>query len=268
MLSKVMGHPAAGLVVVPALHAAVFGAVYLACGGLSTWVGLFAWAVYFVVVVGAPLMHFVRRGPMLWIVNTVDVDVDAPKSICQRFIRDARNLDQYEQKVQGCEVKYPTEDGCQFTLSGDWFGLPFTKSFQLIYKPDGGFHSQMIHDGGEWLPWILRVDGAGGFKLTELSATSTRVIHYEKYAFPVSLPLLFLVAGAFTSWHLRGMEVEMGLIREQMVRLHQAGDTSAPTYARQLLTPEKRNFYSQKYTVFSYIKEAFLGSRFVYTGAC
>lgn len=251
-----LGHGLAPSFVCPFLYSVIFGFIYQRCGApvwpqlLSSSICEPVWAWNLILLIAIPIVHLICIGPTVWIKNTVSVRVDAPLAVCSQFIRDARNLAQYEQKVEGCSV---IPGG--FTIWGSWFGLPYSKSFDMIPKQDGGFHSIVkkanFEDG---LPMLFRFLGSGGFRTlldndaapisvivksasppdrseddsageppgkvrrtqSEVSVQPTKMVHYESYGWPVSFPFMPVLAIAWRVWHRRGMEVELELIKTQI----------------------------------------------------
>ena len=157
--------------------------------------------------------------------------------------------------VASVEVEEQLRGGCSFMLWGWWWGLPWCKSFDMRRARSmkhsskatpsrfeggehGGFHAALRDGGwGAWLPAAAHFRGGGGFAVRPgTDAATTRLAHYERYGWPIVFPLVWvLAAGCWREWHLRGMEVEMDVIRAQ-----------APlpsVHATQQLSPFLPNFY-------------------------
>lgn len=242
VFAAVLGHGLAPLLVCPLLNAVAFGFVYRSCGSpeveLSRLVAPtscdVSWTLQFILLVLLPALHTICSGPTVWIRNTVSVRINAPLPVCSQFVQDARNLAQYEQKVVGCDA-FPGG----FTIWGSWFGLPFAKTFDMTLFKGGGFHSVVRKCAGVHLvPSIFQFHGSGGFrteadkeaeeidvsvkfpddgaKRRRITARPTKLVHYEKYGWPVTFPYMPLIAIAWRVWHRRGMEVEMELIKKQV----------------------------------------------------
>jgi len=158
---------------------------------------------------------------------------------------------QYEQKVTGCSVWDEHPKGCKFALWGWWWGLPWCKSFTMRHSTDGGFHAALREDGWEVLPTWLRFRGGGGFALSGADG-DVRVAHYERYGWPVSFPFVWLLEVPWNRWHLRGMEIEMEVIRTQ-VECIAVGLTGKSALVEQHF-PEQL-WTSWKYDATSWIKE-------------
>ena len=220
---RLLGHPCAFIVVSPLLHLLLWHLL-----PLSHPLVRGAWLL---VAVGMPLLYSIVRGPTVWIKNSVSIECCAPAPTCSRFLREGRNLKEYEQKVTGCSVWDRRPGGCMFALWGWWWGLPWCKQFAMRHNKDGGFHAA-LHEGG-WqrtLPAWVRFRGGGGFSLRP-SATgaagamagtptvTTTVTHYERYGWPVVFPLVWLLDAPWNAWHRRGMEVEMEVIKTQVEAL-------------------------------------------------
>ena len=199
-----------------------------------------------------PALHWLATGgPTVWITNTVRVRADVPLLFASKFIRDARNLAQYEQKVTGVA----TEPG-GFTIWGHWFGLPWTKSFAMKLGRDGGFHSVVKEPvGSAHVPSLCRFRGSGGFRLEpcapphpaitvwaswasgagagvgavrrtgKVQVPPTNIIHYERYGWPLAFPLIVLIGPVWSRWHRRGMECEMQIIKATCERMFESLDS-------------------------------------------
>lgn len=243
-LGQLVGHPTAGLFFIPIGWSLLFSPLYWQCGApnfnLSSTISHCdaTWAIMLLVFVLPPLLHLALVGQTIWIKTTVETTINVPLVVCSKFIRDARNLAHYEQKVNGCSL---IPDG--FHIWGSWFGLPFAKDFDMTLTSDGGFHSVVrLGTTGKMLPAMMKLLGSGGFRTlpdvskqplqvaigwrdtSDDSSTQTatvevpptKLIHYESYGWPVAFPFLCLIAPAWRRWHRRGMEIEMDLIKSQV----------------------------------------------------
>jgi len=245
---RLLGHPLAFCIVAPLLHLIALLGLLAALPSARS-----ALVTYALLLVLPAALHLATRGPTVWIYNEVGVDVAADVVQCSSFLREARNLDQYEQKVSGCSVTNPTPTGCYFTLWGWWFGLPWMKTFKMTFTSDGGFHSTLDDGTPKWLPRSLAFRGHGGFTITDRGAGSARVLHYEKYGWPIVFPLIaFPLGQLWRHWHLRGMEVEMGVIRAQI-----EGITSKGPDATMLA----KDHFGQKWTCWKYGAHHYLQER-------
>lgn len=251
-----VGHPAAFLWVSPLL--------YVLCFHLS--VGLCSWLLphmrscfvlaYLAFTLGPPAWHGLRRGSTVWFSNTCSVTCAVPREVCSRFLREARNLMEYEQKVQGCAVWDEHANGCKFALWGSWWGLPWCKQFTMSHNKDGGFHAALDDKGWSSLPNCCRFRGCGGFTLTSGQDDTTRITHYERYGWPIIFPFICLLDRCWNAWHLRGMEVEMEVIKSQIEAMH-AGRRESAASADHF--PEG-TWTSWKYDARSFLLERFQGT--------
>mmetsp|Transcript_11025 Transcript_11025/g.23191 ORF Transcript_11025/g.23191 Transcript_11025/m.23191 type:complete len:277 (+) Transcript_11025:37-867(+) len=221
-----LGHPAAFTVVSPLLHALIYS--LLVCAGVPHCP--ISWTLYLIIALIPSAMYAARHGPTVWISNVVTVRVAATPATCSRFLHEAHNLSEYEQKVTGCAAWDHHASGCKFALWGWWWGLPWCKHFAMQHNQDGGFHAALDDEGWALLPTWLRFCGGGGFKLKEVSNGGTDVTHYERYGWPIVFPFVWLLQGPWLMWHRRGMEVEMAVVRAQIEGISAAagsGDKSA-----------------------------------------
>ena len=150
--------------------------------------------------------------------------VNATRQVCSDYIRDARNLGDYEQKVTRCTVDRRRADGCTYSCRGWYFGLPWLATFDMHHRPDGGF-SSVAHGA----PDIV----TGGFVLVPLDAGRTRVTHWEDYRFPWWIPMLWAARPWVERWLQRSLEVELDIVRESMEYLERHG------YEEPVLPPDR-----------------------------
>jgi len=212
LLHQAVGHPFAFVPVGALLHWLVVLVVSASCAALPMEASGFLWSCWFLTTVLPCAVHIGLHGPTVWISNTVTIDAAVPPSTASAFVRCARNLDAYEQKVSGCSVH---EKG--FCLWGWWWGLPWCKRFHMRETPNGGFKATIDDTGWEWLPSIFRFRGTGGFSVASLKEGGCRVSHYERYGWPIVFPFVWpLAVLCWREWHLRGMQVEMEVIRVQL----------------------------------------------------
>jgi len=236
-VALLLGHGLAFCFVCPSVYTAIVGCLWVFQASTLAW-----WSWMFLLFI-MPALHLVLSGPTCWISNTLSVRVDAPLLLCSTFLRDVRNLSQYEQKVSGCSM---LPGG--FRLWGSWFGLPWCKSFDMHPFPGGGFHSTLREEEvTQFVPAPFRFRGSGGFRThlaegapkisVDLAVASsgtgktsgparafievqpTTITHYERYGWPVMFPLMPVLAIVWRRWHLRGMEVEMEVIKAQVEQI-------------------------------------------------
>ena len=134
--------------------------------------------------------------------------VNAPPSFAAKYLRDISNLPEYEQKVEKCVASYPDEATATADVAGRFMGLPWKASFHMEFTDDGGFRSRMTKGP------LGRMQG--GFVLKPVSG-GVQITHYEEYGFSVLLAPIYPL---IRRWLGRSMEVELGLIKEGVERLH------------------------------------------------
>jgi hypothetical protein len=140
---------------------------------------------------------------------TRKIMISAPKESVRLYLRDLKNMQDYEQKVNRVvDVSYPNEESGLIDVEGKFFGLPWSGSFKMEFTRDGGFRSEMTRGP------LNKV--SGGFHLRSV-AGGTVVTHDEQYHFPLYLKPL---AWAARSWLGRSLELELGVIKEGAERLH------------------------------------------------
>lgn len=139
---------------------------------------------------------------------TKKILVSAPKESVALYLRDLKNLAEYESKVKSVEVSYPDADSGLVEVSGRFLGLPWKGSFKMEFTRDGGFRSEMVRGPLSKM--------TGGFHLRPVLG-GTLVTHDEQYQFGVFLrPLSFLLK----RWLNRTVELELGAIKEGAERVH------------------------------------------------
>ncbi len=140
---------------------------------------------------------------------TRKIMISAPKESVRLYLRDLKNMQDYEQKVaQVVDVSYPDENSGFAELEGRFFGLPWRGSFKMEFTRDGGFRSEMTKGPLK--------KATGGFHLRPVTG-GTVVTHDEHYQFPF---LMKPLAWAARGWLARSLELELGVIKEGAERLH------------------------------------------------
>jgi hypothetical protein len=133
--------------------------------------------------------------------------ISAPKDSVQLYLRDLKNMAEYEQKVERVDVAQE-ETGGFVEVQGKFLGLPWRGAFKMEFTRDGGFRSEMVRG-----PLAKMV---GGFHLRPVTG-GTILTHDEQYHFPALLrPLTYL----FRGWLTRSIDLELGVIKEGAERLH------------------------------------------------
>lgn len=169
---------------------------------------------------GATMTMLVTRDTKLWVRNAkkVHLSPEVPRSHASQYIRNVGNLPDYEQKVTKAVVNERRSDCTYYTLSGWWFGMPWKATFNMRWRDDGGFDSVVVKPPVGWarrlVASLIYIDG--GFSLSGDDDGSTWVCHYENYGWPVLFPFLWAVIPIWRHWHLRGMQEEMGVIKQAM----------------------------------------------------
>lgn len=250
-----MGHPVAAACVVPLLH----GGIVMACGSLPLHPhhGVILQLVYIFLSCAMAARHYLRQGPTVWISNTVVIACSADAAACSRFLQEASNLGQYDQKTTGCRVWDQQVSGCMTQLWGWWWIFPFCKTFVIRYKEDGGYHAALFENGWDQIlpPWLIMF-GGGGFKVQKRDDNTTVLVHYERYGWPLAFPLIWLLEFPWTAWHRRGMEVEMGVVRAQIEEIEQLPRSSQKSAAVAELFPPN-TWTAWKYGALHYVSEVF-----------
>jgi hypothetical protein len=156
------------------------------------------------------------------------VTVRCQASTASRYLRNARNLQDYEMKVKHSVVLRQYSGGLDYSLKGYAMGIPWEAIFEMKFLPCGGFWSHCI--GGGYVSYVLpRGIPAGGFMLrshdddddTSIGTNSTDILHTEKYLLPWGCPWGYMIASVWRSWLERSMEVEMEIIKESLELLEQ-----------------------------------------------
>lgn len=127
--------------------------------------------------------------------------ISAPRDSVQEYLRDLRQLADYEEKVESVELK-PREDGATVDAQGRFLGLPWRGTFEFEYTRDGGYRGVMV---------------SGPLRKMECRMTLRPVVggtvleHDERYELPLFLTPL---SGFVRRWLDQTLESELGHIKE------------------------------------------------------
>lgn len=134
--------------------------------------------------------------------------ISAPRDSVRRYLRDLQNMAQYEPRVEGVQATYPDESSGRVELSGRFLGLPWRGSFQIQFRDDGGYVSEMVKGP------LKRMTAS--FTLRPVSG-GTLLTHEEQHHFPLPLGLF---KPLLKKWIGSSIERELGVIKEGAERLH------------------------------------------------
>jgi hypothetical protein len=69
--------------------------------------------------------------------------ISASKDAVQAYLRDLRNMAQYERKVGSVKIVNQTEDQAEIDVEGKFMGLRWKGGFAVSFTRDGGYRSEM-----------------------------------------------------------------------------------------------------------------------------
>lgn len=127
--------------------------------------------------------------------------ISAPRDSVQEYLRDLRQIADYEEKVDAVDLK-PREDGALVDAQGRFLGLPWKGTFDVQYTRDGGYRGVMVEGPLKRMECKMTLRPVTGGTLLE---------HGEEYELP-----LFLrpVSGFVRRWLDQTLEAELGCIKE------------------------------------------------------
>mmetsp|Transcript_10686 Transcript_10686/g.26194 ORF Transcript_10686/g.26194 Transcript_10686/m.26194 type:complete len:268 (+) Transcript_10686:41-844(+) len=216
-----------------------------------------------------PLLCRVMSGKERWNVRCGKrVVARVPLSFASKYLRNPLNLLDYEQKVtkaidQGRVKGADGQEYTLYTLTGEWWGIPWKATFNMKYTEDGGFHSTVVprkeNNYERVVTSMIYIDG--GFTLSptddgESKEQECQIFHYEAYRFTWFFPLLWVFALAWKQWHCRGMEEEMKTLKQALEIAYKAGPKDGGGEAAMCPKSAQAHFRSNKYQVSDYIKES------------
>jgi hypothetical protein len=111
----------------------------------------------------------------LFVMDRIDVPVDAGTAL--NFIREIKNIDLYEPKVDKAEVKNETDTKGSYEVKGRFAGIPWAGKFSFELNEEG-FYSEMLNSP------VPGLKVQGGFKVKKVSDKDCRISHFENYQLP------------------------------------------------------------------------------------
>lgn len=134
--------------------------------------------------------------------------ISAPRDSVRMYLRDLKNIPEYEQKVDDAQVSYPEPDMAEMQVSGKFRWVPWSGVLKVKFTKDGGYRSEIIRGS------LRRMNA--DFQLRPVSG-GTVVTHREQYQFPLLLrPFSFLIRG----WLENTMDKELAVIKEKAESLN------------------------------------------------
>lgn len=133
---------------------------------------------------------------------TSRITISAPKEAVSRYLREIKNLPEYEPRIESAEVVSSGGDSSEVTAGGRFLGLAWRGPVRVSFTRDGGYRAESA------LGSLARLETT---YLLHSVAGGTVLQHEEKFHFPFLVrPWMYLLQGAFV----RAAEGELGFIKE------------------------------------------------------
>ncbi len=133
---------------------------------------------------------------------TSRITISAPKETVSRYLRELKNIPDYEPRIETAEVVSSSGEQSEVSAAGRFLGLAWKGNMKVTFTRDGGYQAESP------LGSIARLEAA--YRIHSVSG-GTVLTHEEKFHFPFLIrPFMFVLQGAF----LRAAEDELGFIKE------------------------------------------------------